>query len=164
MRYATSLLLSLTVACAGGETSVRQRFLAQSTVSVQFDAFVRSLNNQDLDSLSLVFHHDPELRVLGIDGSISRGWEEELETRREFFRSAEMVNFVPDRPEITVLTKDVVLTTFRHTLDIERTDGERDPTVHGVGTIVWTHDEADDTWKIRAMQLAARPRSGELEF
>ena len=164
MRYTTLLLILITVACGGGEISVRQRFLAQSSVSVHFDAWVRALNNQERDSLALFYHHGPELRVLGIDGTISRGWEEESESQRQFIETAELVNFVPGEPDIEVLAKDMVLTTFRHTLDIERVSGQRDPTVHGLGTILWTQDPGDDSWKIRLLQLSARPRSGELEF
>jgi hypothetical protein len=163
MRYTSLLLLSIVVACGSEEISVRQRFVAQSSVSVQFDAWVRSLNNQNQDSLALVYHQVPELRILGIDGSVSHGWEEEREKVAEFFASAEMVNFVPDGLEIFVLSYEVVLTTFRHTLDIERTDGQRDPTVRGLGTIVWTHDPIDDLWKIRVLQLSARRRSEGLE-
>ena len=163
MRFTTLLLLSLVVACGDGEISVRQRFLAQSNVSVQFEAWARSLNNQDRDSLALLYDHGPELRVLAIDGSISHGWEEESERQLQFFESAAMVNFVPDGLEIEVLTQDLVLTTFRHTLDIERTNGSRDPTIRGLGTILWTRDLSDDTWRIRLMQLSARLSRGDLE-
>jgi ketosteroid isomerase-like protein len=160
MRYAGLLLLSLIAACSGDDISVRQRFLAQSSVSVQFEGWVRSLNNQNQDSLALVFHQVPELRVLHTDGTVARGRDEVREAQVEFFDSAEMVNFVPDGLEIEVLGDDVVLTTFRYTLDIERTDGTRDPTVRGLGTIVWTNDPADGLWKIRALQLSARRRPG----
>jgi hypothetical protein len=103
MRHFGLLLLALVVACGSEELSVRQRFLAQSSVSVQFEAWVRSLNNQNQDSLALVYHQVPELRILGIDGSVSHGWEEERENVAEFFASAEMVNFVPAGLEIFVL-------------------------------------------------------------
>jgi hypothetical protein len=157
------LLLITAVACGSGDISVRQRFLAQSSVSVKFNAWVRALNNQNRDSVALFYHHSPELRVLAIDGTISHGWEEESEVQREFFETVELVNFVPGEPEIDVLAKDMVLTTFRHTLDIERANRQRDPTVRGLGSILWTRDPDDDTWKIRLLQLSARPRSGELE-
>ena len=164
MRYFNLLLLTLLVSCAADEMSVRQQFLAQSSVSVQFDVWVRSLNNQDQDSLALVFQQVPELRVLHVDGTVSHGWEEERENQLQFFDSTDMVNFVPDGIEIDVLSDELVLTTFRHTLDIERTGGQRDPTIRGLGTMVWTHDLVDGTWKIRVMQLSARLRSGESEM
>lgn len=164
MRYTSLLLLTIVVACGSDDISVRQRFLAQSSVSVQFETWVRSLNNQYRDSLALVFHRDTALRVLNIDGTISHGWEEEREKLGEFFESAEMVNLVPDGLEIEVLSKEVVLTIFRHTLDIERSDGQRDPTIRGLGTILWTNDPTDELWKIRVMQLSARLRNEELEW
>ena len=164
MRYTALLLIALAAACDDGEISVRQRFLAQSSVSVQFEAWARALNNQDLDSLALVYHHDPELRILGIDGTVSHGWEEEHTRQIAFLDSTELVNFVPSEPEIQLLGKEMVLTIFRHTLDIVHTDGQREPTVRGLGTILWKKDPADDNWKILVMQLAARQRSGELEM
>ncbi len=164
MRHFGLFILVLVAACGTDDISVRQRFLAQSSVSVQFETWVRSLNNQNQDSLALVYHQVPELRVLGIDGSVSHGWDEERTRLAEFFEAAELVNFVPDGIEIEVLSDEIVLTTFRHTLDIERADGQRDPTVRGLGTIIWTHDVLDDSWKIRVMQLSARLRGEELEL
>lgn len=162
MRHLGLLVLAFVVACGGREISVRQRFLAQSGVSVQFDTWARAVNNQDEDSLALCYHHGPELRVLNMDGTISRGWNEESERQRDFFSAAERVNFVPGEPEIEVMAKDMVITTFLHTLDIERMNGERDPTVRGVGLILWTRDPNDDTWRIRFVQLSARLSDGEL--
>ena len=151
---------SLFVACSGGDISVRQRFLAQSSVSVRFDTWVRSFNNKDRDSLALTYHQVPELRVHHADGTVSRGWGEERENQAEFFNNVEVVNFVIDGLEIEVVSDAVVLTTFRHSLDTERSDGQRDATVSGLGTIVWIKDTADDLWKIHTLHLSARQRSG----
>jgi len=156
MRLTSLLLLTILVACSGGGDSVRQQFLAQASTSVQFDIWVRSLNNQDIDSLALTYHRVPELRVLHSDGAISHGWDVVRERQVEFFESAELVNFVPDGLEIEVLSSEVVLTTFRYTLDSQRVGAERDPTVRGLGSIVWVHDPAADLWKIHLMQLSER--------
>lgn len=156
MRPTSILILSLVVASCGGGDSIRQQFLAQSTVSVQLENWVRSLNNQDMDSLTLTFHHLPELRHLHSDGSISHGWEEVREHYDQFFDAAELVNFVPDGLEIDVQSSEVVLTTFRYTLDIQRAGTERDPTIRGLGTMVWTNDSTDELWKIYLLQLSKR--------
>jgi ketosteroid isomerase-like protein len=158
MRYGGLALIvcTITVACSGGESSVRQRFLAQSSVSVLFDTWVRCNNNQDRDSLALLYHHVRELRVLRPDGTVTRGWNEEREAQAEFFDSVERVNFLAEALEIEVVDKDVVLTTFHHSLDAERRGGERLPTVSGVGTMVWVRDAADGQWKIHMLHLSAR--------
>jgi ketosteroid isomerase-like protein len=161
MRHATLLGLSLLTACSGGELSVRQQFLAQSSVSVQFDTWVRSINNQNQDSLALVYHQVPELRALNTDGTVSRGWDETREYWNEFFDGVEIVNFVTDGHEIEVLSQHVVLMTFRHMLDTERTDGERGSDARGRGTIVWTRDVVDGLWKIHMLHLSERYRSGD---
>ena len=155
MRHVNLLLLSLLVACSGGEQSVRQQFLAEANVSVQFDVWVRSINNQDQDSLALVHHQVPELRVLRSDATVSRGWDEEREKWSEFFDSTEIVNFVIDGLEFDVVSNDVVLTTFRYSLDTERSEGQRESTVSGLGNIVWTRDLVDDLWKIQMVHLSA---------
>ena len=159
MRFFSFLLLSLFVSCSGEDASVRQHFLAQSNVSVRFESLVRAVNNRDQDSVALFYQHVPELRVLQMDGSITRGWEAEAESQKVFFESLSMVNFVADAVEIDVLSKDLVLTTFRFSIDIARADGRRDPTTSGNGTIVWIKDPADDEWKIRLQQLSSRMRS-----
>ena len=159
MRVPSLFLLSLFVACSGEDASVRQRFLAQSGASVRFENWVRCLNNQDRDSVASFYQHVPELRVLQVDGTITRGWEAERESQKAFFDAIGMVNFVPNDLEIDVLSKDLVLTTFRFALDIEAADGQRDPTLSGVGTMVWIKDPADGEWKIRLQQLSSRMRS-----
>ena len=161
MRYATLLLTSLLVACSDGELSVRQQFLAQASVSVQFDSWVRSINNRNHDSLALAYEQVPELKVLNIDGTVSRGWDEVSERWIEFFEGVDVVNFVTDVHEIEVLTKDLVLMTFRHSLDTERRDGEPGLSISGRGSIVWLRDVDDDLWKIRLLHLSARPGSGD---
>ena len=162
MRNATLLLTSLLVACSGGELSVRQQFLAQSNASVQFDTWVRSINNQNQDSLALVYHQVPELRVLNIDGTISRGWDEAFAHWIEFFDEVEIVNLVTDVHEIEVLTEDLVLMTFRYSLDTERFDGEPGSSASGRGNMVWTRDVIDDLWKIHMQHLSVRLASGEV--
>ena len=161
MRYATVLFSSLAVACSGGEISVRQQFLAQSGVSVQFDTWVRSINNKNQDSLALLYHQVPELRVLDADGTVSNGWDETRDKWSEFFAGRESVNFVADGLEYDVLNEDVVLVSFRYSLNTERSDGTRDPTLSGLGTIAWINDPLDDLWKIHMQHLSVRYRSGD---
>ena len=158
MRLAALLPLLLLTACSGGEMSVRQQFLAQSSTSVQFDTWVRSINNQNLDSLVLVYHQVPELRVLNLDGSISRGWEEASAYWAEFFEEVEIVNLVTDVHEIEVMAEDLVVMTFRYSLDTERNDGEPGAPSSGRGTMVWIRDTVDDFWKIHLQHLSVRNR------
>ncbi len=161
MRYPGLLLLTLLVACSGDELSVRQQFLAQSSVSVQFDTWVRSINNQNQDSLDLVYRHVPELRALDIDGTVARGWDEARENWIEFFDDMEVVNLVTDVHEIEVLTEDLVLMTFRYSLDTERHDREPGLSVSGRGSMVWSNDAVDDLWKIHLQHLSVRYSTGE---
>jgi len=161
MRHATLLFLSLLVACSGDELSVRQQFLAQSSVSVQFDTWVRSINNQNQDSLDLVYRHVPEIKALNINGTVSRGWDEARENWIEFFDEMEIVNLVTDVHEIEVLTEDLVLMTFRYSLDTERYDREPGLSVSGRGSMVWTNDAVDNLWKIHLQHLSVRYRIGE---
>lgn len=158
MRHATLLPLFLLVACSSGGLSVRQQFLAESGVSVRFDMWVRSINNQDMDSVALMYHHAPELRVLKPDGTVTRGWREEQENWTEFFNDRTMVNFVTEGLEFDVVSDRFVTMMFRHSLDAERVDGNRDPTVSGLGTMVWTKDVVDGLWKIRMLHLSVRAR------
>ena len=162
MRHATLLLASLLVACSGGELSVRQQFLAESGASVQFDIWVRSINNQNQDSLGLIYHQVPELRSINVDGKVSRGWDEVAQHWSEFFELARSVNFVTDVHEIEVLTEDLVLMTFRYSLDTERDDGEPGLSVSGRGSMVWSGDVEDDLWKIHTQHLSVRLGSGEV--
>ncbi len=158
MRHASLALIAicLLLACSREETSVRQRFLAQSSVSVQFENWTRVFNNMDRDSLALIYHQVPELRVIHSDGSMSRGWTEERDRLSDFFGGVERVNLVTEGLETEVISEDLVLATFRHALAIERVDGQRDPRVSGPGTMVWIKDPADEIWKIHMEHLSAR--------
>ena len=161
MRHATILALSLLAGCSGAELSVRQQFLAQSSVSVQFDNWVRSINNQNQDSLALVYDQVPELRALNIDGTVSRSWDETSAHWNEFFKTVEVVNLVTDVHEIEVMYEDLVLMTFRYSLDTEANDGEPGSSVSGRGTMVWTKDMVDDLWKIHLQHLSVRHSQSE---
>lgn len=158
MRLASLLLLTLIVGCSEGEMSVRQRFLAQSTVSVQLENWARAVNNQDIDSLALVFENTQELRVLSADGRILQGWEHVRAHYGELFGEAVMVNLVIDAIEIEVHSRDVVLATFRHSLDLEKNDGWREPTESGLGTTVWLNSGEEGSWRLHLLQLSTSQR------
>jgi len=151
-----AIVILLVTGCSGDEISPRQLFLAQSSVSVQFENWVRAINNKTMDSLAVLYHQVPELRVIDTDGSIARGWEEQRERLTTFLDSVVRLNFVAEGLEIEVLNKELVLTTFRHSLDSEGADGERTSTLSGRGTMVWIKDEADGVWKIHMQHLSGR--------
>lgn len=156
MRHAILLLLSLLVACSGSEPSVRQQFLAESGASAQFDNWVRAINNQNQDSLGIIYHQVPELKSINVDGTVSRGWEEVSQHWSVFFDAVRIVNFVTDVREIEVLAEDLVLMTFRYSLDTERNDGEPGMSVSGRGSMLWSGDVVDDLWKIHMQHLSVR--------
>lgn len=158
MRHTSLILIAicLLLACSREDTSVRQRFLAQSSVSVQFENWSRVFNNMDQDSLALIYHQVRELRVVHSDGSMSRGWTEERERLSEFFNAVERLNLVTEGLETEVINKDLVLATFRYDLSVQRVDGQRDPRLSGPGTMVWIKDPADEIWKIHMEHRSAR--------
>ncbi len=71
-------------------------------------------------------------------------------------------NVNTDVHEIEVLTEELVLMTFRYSLDTERDDGEPGFSVSGRGSMVWSGDVEDDLWKIHTQHLSVRLGSGDV--
>ena len=157
------LLLSLTCITLIGctpEMSLRARAEAEQQIQAHMDTWVRGMNNRDWDTLLLMHHAVPELKVIWQDGRIARGWEEEQALHQESLEGVDRINFGVQNVEIEVLTREIALVTFRHSTDVIMDDGERGTPTAGSVTMVWVKDDAGD-WKIHLEHHSVRPPAAE---
>lgn len=138
---------------------MRERLVAEQQVEERLTTWFRLQNNARLDSLIYLYHQVPELTVVRPDGRRTQGWDEELQAIRDFYGTIRYMNFVLQERETEVWSRDVAITTFRHSTDIVQADGRRRPVAVGTGTIVWVRDPQDKLWKIHTQQIAVNTSS-----
>ena len=144
------------VACSV-DMSVRARTAAVQELNTRIDDWIRATNNMDLDSLAVMHHDVPELKVIWPDGTVTHGWDEEQAKYREATEGVDRINFGVQNREIEVLKRDVALVTLRHSTDIILEDDERASPNAGSVTLVWV--KHDGEWKIHLEHHSVRPPS-----
>jgi hypothetical protein len=147
------LTCAVLLACTQ-EVTRREILVEQQVVEDRLNSWVRLMNNAKLDSLMLFYDQVPELQVLWSDGQRTGGWEETEQGIRDFFGGLQWMNFVVSEIEVEVLSQRAATTTFRHSTDIIRRDGQRLPVSSGQGTQVWLKDQDDDLWKIHTSHVS----------
>ncbi len=126
---------------------MRERAVEGQAVEERFHAFVRLMNNAKVDSVLAFYNQSPGLRVMWSDGTRAEGYEAAEQAWKDFYSNINYMNFVAQNPEVEVLSKDVALTTFRHSTDVVLAGGQRMPVSSGQGAIVWVKDRANE-WKV----------------
>jgi len=159
MRRSHMLLtfICVTLVACSVDMSVRARTAATQELNTRIDDWIRATNNMDLDSLAVMHHDVPELKVVWPDGSVTHGWDEEQAMYRESIQGVARINFGVQNREIEVLRRDVALVTLRHSTDVILEDGERGSPTAGSVTMVWVKDDGD--WKIHVEHHSVRPPS-----
>ena len=148
---------ALAAACVPAGVGITDRAQITEAVAGRFNLWSRAGTNRSLDTLSALYQHTRDVVVMWTDGTWSRGWSEispRLERRNADLTS---LNFVVNNSAIDVLDRDVVLVTFRTTIDAV-IRGERSRHA-GRGTQVWQLDPADGRWKIRAEHQSFVPEN-----
>ncbi len=153
------LVFVVVLASCQSEISLRQLSEAERAVNERLNSWVRAINNAEIDTLVLMHHRVSELTVIMGDGSEAHGWDEEEALYRSFFEGVERVNLVMQREDVEIVSTDLAITTFRHSIDIMLPDEERRAPVAGHGTIIWVKDQQDDQWKIHLSHISYRPLS-----
>lgn len=149
-------LAGVLVAGCSQQLSRQEIAVEEQRVRERVTGWARAIGNRDTGELAAFYHQVPELTVAWMSGTRTRGWEEERETQRQFFRSIARANLVISDLSVEILSATVALTTFRHSSDIIKTSTDRD-IFSGNGTIVWMRDETDNLWKIHAAQISRNP-------
>jgi len=153
------LVFVVLLASCSTEMSLRERSEAEQAVNARLNSWVRAINNAEMDTLLLMHHRVSELTVIMGDGTEANGWEEEEALYRSFFEGVERVNLVMQRADVEILSPELAITTFRHSMDTMPEDEERLPPVAGHGTILWVKDRMDNQWKIHLSHMSYRPPS-----
>ena len=154
MRKIVPVLLSFAVIACNAPSLTRQDIVVEEeAVSARFTGWVSAINNKSLDSIDAMYFPSATIKVADADGVYSTGWDEKRQATREFYSSIEWVNFVPQRPNILILSPEIAEVTFRHSTTIDRNN--RRSVGAGFGHMVWGKDPDDGSWKIRS-ELVSR--------
>ncbi len=156
-RFLAMLLLVGVIACSEPTLSVRERAVIEQTLEGQLQSWARAWNNGDRDSLAILYVQSPDLTVIWVDGRSRRGWDDEQMAQTSLFNSTERVNLVVQNPTVQVLSPEVALTTFNHSIDVVRLGGRREMVRSGAGTIIWVKDGLDAMWRIQTAHLSVTP-------
>ncbi len=155
MRIKRTVLLSLTGVIALGcsnRVTTQQRIVAEEAIRGRFQVWTRALNNRSLDTVDAMYLNDEDTYVIDPDGRRFDGWEGVQQGTREFYRSINYMNFVPQEPIVDVLAIDVTTTAFRHSTTIDRRTGRI--VSAGNGLLVWAKDPSDGLWRIRSQIIS----------
>ncbi len=162
MRPSRMLVLLAGVAALGCESdlTMRERAVEEQVVTERLNAWAKALNNARQDSVAAFYTQSPSLEVLWANGTHDDGWEAAQQSLRDFYNGIQFMNFGLQNLEVDVLTRNVAVSTFRHSTDIVERGGLRRPVTSGQGTVVWVKDPADDLWKIYLQQVAVNQTEG----
>lgn len=159
MRWSTVLPLVVAAtlaACGPRQLSQQERTVAEQRLDAQVKLWERAVNSLKPDSMAMVYDHSPDFTAGWGDGRRTRGWEQESQAQRDFIARTKAFNFDLQDPVTEVLNREVAVTTFRYSADV--TDSLTGRALYpGQGTMVWVKDPADQTWKIRALQMSRTP-------
>jgi ketosteroid isomerase-like protein len=133
--------------CEQGFSPAR-RAHAEQAVRGQVETWTLAVNNRSLDTLGLLYHNGPELSVVTADGRITRGWDEVSAGLGAWAASAPRFNFLVHDIAVDIVSREVAVSAFRTTLDIEIGGTRRE--IPGRGTLVWARDADGEPWRIRA--------------
>ena len=153
------LLCAAMVACAQ-EMTQREETMVRQIVRDRAIAWVKAMNNAQLDSIATFYLQTPDLTVLWPDGRRTEGWDSTEASIREFYGGINYMNFVITELQLQILSPDAVMSAFRHSTDIVQRNGLRLPVQAGQGTILWVKDPQDNQWKIELSHIATISPSG----
>ena len=159
MRWSTLSVALTSVAVLGCEPpsmTLQQRAVQEQFVSNRVSRWTTALNNASQDTLALLYEDSPSLRVVWPDGSAAAGFEENEQAIADIYDQWEMVNYGPISPEVHVISAEVAIVTFGHSLDIRFVDSRRQVS-SGHTTLVFVKDVADGLWKIRRQHISVNP-------
>ncbi len=139
--------------CESPELTRQQRAVAELAVRNLVTDFTTAMNNEALEELEELYVTSDDLSVLWIEGNTARGFEEFHETMQDFYGRTRFLNFSVQSPQVDVLTGNVAVVTFRHSVDIQWFDTRRDVWA-GHGTLVLTKDPVDGRWRIRRQHVS----------
>ncbi len=153
-----SLLVALTcivaIGCASSDMPPRERAVQEQVVGDRIQSWSRIFNNRDRDSLETFYEDNMQVTLATPAGDRYQGWDQVSQSLQNFYQSITRVNLVLQDVAVDVITRDVAVTTFRHSTDIILVSTDRD-LYSGQGTLVWVRDAASDTWRIR-VQIMSR--------
>ena len=159
MRWSTCSVAIASVFILGCESpglSRQQRAVEEQTVQNRVTEWTNALNNRAVEDLMGLYLNSPDLSVLWIEGNTARGFDEFDKMIQNFYMNSSFMNFAVQSPEVDVLTATVAVVTFRHSVDIQWFDNQRD-LWGGHGTLVLTKDPVDERWKIRRQHVSLNP-------
>ncbi len=159
MRSSTCCVAIASVFLLGCESpglSRQQRAVEEESVQNRVTEWMNALNNRVLEDLTGLYVNSQDLSVVWIEGNTARGFEQFDLTMQDFFGRSRFMNFAVQSPEVDVLTATVAVVTFRHSVDIQWLDTQRDLWA-GHGTLVFTKDPVDERWKIRRQHVSLNP-------
>jgi hypothetical protein len=151
-------LAGVAIASCAPTMTPQERGVEEQVVKDRTNAWIRTYNNRDRDSLATFYLQAPELTVAW-PGARTSGWEEEAAAHQEYFRGVSTLNVVAQDLRVEVLAPNVAVATFRHSTD-EIRGTERD-LYAGNGTLVWVKPEPEAAWVIRAAHISRTPAPAE---
>ena len=142
--------------CESPGLSRQQRAVEEQTVQNRVTEWTNALNNRAVEDLMGLYLNSPDLSVLWIEGNTAKGFDEFDQMIQNFYMNSSFMNFAVQSPEVDVLTATVAVVAFRHSVDIQWLDTQRDLWA-GHGTLVFTKDPVDERWKIRRQHVSLNP-------
>jgi ketosteroid isomerase-like protein len=142
--------------CEPPGLTLQQRSVAEQAVRNLIIDFTTAMNNEALEELEKLYVNSDDLSVLWIEGNTARGFEEFHEMTQDFYGRTRFLNFSVQSPQVDVLTENVAVVTFRHSVDVIWFDTRRD-LFAGHGTLVLTKDPVDERWRIHRQHVSVNP-------
>jgi ketosteroid isomerase-like protein len=135
----------------------RELLLEQQAVEAQVNAWVRTMSNNQLDSLMTFYDDRPTVYAVWPDGRTARGFEGVEQNVREFYGGINYMNFAMSQLTVEVLGRTTAQAVFRHSTDVVDRNNQR-AVFPGRGVLVLVKD-ATDRWKIHTQLLSVNPPS-----
>jgi hypothetical protein len=136
----------------------QERAVEEQALQARTNGWAKAFSNRQTDSLATYYEQSDLLRVGWPDGQRTSSWQEESAKQQEFFAAASQVNLVVQDLAVEINSPTMATTTFRHAMDVIL-GGLTPPRRYftGLGTLVWTRENARASWVIHAGQISETP-------
>lgn len=148
-----AVICAAAIGCTSSDLPPQERAVQEQALGERVQSWSRIFNNRDRDSLATFYEDNMQVTMATAAGDRFQGWDEVSRALRDFYQSIARVNLVLQDVSVDVITRDVAITSFRHSTDIILASTDRD-LFSGQGLFVWVRDGETDTWRIRAQIMS----------
>jgi ketosteroid isomerase-like protein len=152
----TVLASVVLLGCEAPDLTRQQRAVEEQFVQGRVTAWIKALNNKELEDLAGMYENSPDLTVMWLEGAKAVGFEDSEAMIADFYGRTRFMNFAAQSAHVEVLSSTVAIATFRHSVDVQWFDTRRDVWA-GFGTLVWVKSAEDGLWRIHTQHVSVNP-------